>query len=153
MTTAESAVAHLMDWSPWIPFTPEVLRSVPRTPGVYMHRERRTQQVVYAGMAGDRSGNGMRGRLSIYALGRAPHSGLGSLCLDRALSDIAWMKERLMRLEAGEHWTTVDWARAAVIRADLEVRWASTSSAKEAADLEDTVIAAWATEPLWNRRR
>jgi hypothetical protein len=153
MTNAESVVAHLADWSPWVPFTPEAVHSVPRTTGVYMHRERGTHQVVYAGMTGDRSGNGMRGRLSIYALGRAPHSGFGSLCLDRALADLAWMKARLTRLEAGEQWTTVDWAGAAVIRADLEVRWASTSSPKEAGDLEDAVLAAWTHEPLWNRKR
>lgn len=153
MSPAESAVAHLAGWSPWIPFTPEVLHSVPRTSGVYMHRERRTHQVIYAGKTGDRGGDGMRGRLSIYALGRAPHSGLGSLCLDRALCDIVWMKERLTSLEAGERWTTVDWARAAVNLADLEVRWASTSTPKEAGDLEDAVLAAWTHEPLWNRKR
>jgi hypothetical protein len=66
-----------------------------------MHRERKAHQVVYAGWLGVAAAMGC-GDALVYALGGAPVSGLGSLCLDRAFADIAWLKERLTRLEAGE---------------------------------------------------
>ncbi|MDQ0733131.1 helix-turn-helix domain-containing protein [Arthrobacter sp. B1I2] len=65
-------------WSQWIPFS-EALKVAPRFPGVYMFRIAAEAHLgpVYIGMAGERKGNGLRGRLAIYASGKGAGSGLG----------------------------------------------------------------------------
>lgn len=55
-----------------------------------MFRARTTSEVVYVGMAGERSGKGLRGRPDIYLRGRGAVSAFGEAALDRALSDVAW---------------------------------------------------------------
>nr|NLI49681.1 hypothetical protein [Propionibacterium sp.] len=80
-----------------MPFTPGTVRASPTTPGVYLFRQRGA--LVYVGRAGERSGKGLRGRLTIYVSGRAPHSGLGNLALERGLQDPAWLRARLEDVE------------------------------------------------------
>ena len=77
-----------LQWAPWLLFE-EAVRVAPREPGVYVARERPTGQIVYIGMAGERRGQGIRGRLRIYLTGKAAVSGLGEAALDRALADPA----------------------------------------------------------------
>ena len=48
----------------------EVLVCAPRDPGVYMAREGRGGPIVYVGHAGERRGQGIRGRLKFYASGK-----------------------------------------------------------------------------------
>ena len=109
--------------------------------------------VVYVGMAAERRGQGIRGRLAVYRRGRAAVSGLGEAAMDRALADPKWLRHRLEQVETGMVWRTRDWASAALTRADLQVRWASVATGAEARLLERRVLDALASMPLWNRAR
>ena len=146
---ATDSLAH---WSPWRPF-PAAASEAPRDAGVYMFREASTGAVVYAGMAGPRHGNGIRGRLAVYRTGKGAVSGLGEAALDRALADADWVGDRLTDLHAGKPQRAKEWAALAVTRAGLEVRWTSTSDAVTARTLEKRVIAALRAASLWNRAR
>lgn len=147
----QGIVATLGDWSSWEDFTPETVRLSPTSPGVYMFRQ--GERLVYVGRAGERSGRGLRGRLTIYVLGRAPHSGLGSLALERALQDALWLRERLQEVEAGHMLTVQAWSRLAVERAGLQVCWSTTSTAEAGVALERMVLDTLRDEDLWNRAR
>jgi hypothetical protein len=116
-----------------------------------MARDR--DQVVYVGMAAERRGQGIRGRLTVYRRGRAAVSGLGEAAMDRALADPDWVRARLEQVEAGARWRTRDWATAALERAELDLRWATTATGDAARRLERTVLAALADLDLWNRAR
>lgn len=144
-------VARLAAWSDWMPFTVDTVRRSPTTPGVYLFRQ--GTGLVYVGRAGERSGKGLRGRLTIYVSGRAPHSGLGNLALERALQDPAWLRARLADVEAGTRLTVRDWSVLAVRRAELDVCWAPVAGAQQAVELERAALDALRTEPLWNRLR
>ena len=139
------------DWTPWAPFD-EAARLIPRLPGVYVAREA-SGAIVYVGMAAERSGNGMRGRLAMYATGRAGSSGLGEGALDRALADPEWMKDRLLEAESGRAFSSKELAKAAIQRAGLEVRWAAAPSGPHASALEIKVIESLAESELWNKHR
>ncbi|WP_143448475.1 hypothetical protein [Kineosporia sp. A_224] len=145
--------AALVEWSDWVPLTVSDVRQAPTSPGVYVARSRGSRKVVYAGMAGERSGHGLRGRLGVYARGRAPHSGLGAACMDRALEDTTWVRARADAVDAGARWTVNDWALAAVDRAELEVCWAAQNSTGAAEHLERAVLDSLAGTGLWNRRQ
>jgi hypothetical protein len=153
VTEVPASVALLADWSPWRPFTPTTVSTAPRSPGVYLFRSAASKQLVYVGRASERRGAGVWGRLSIYVAGRAPHSGVGNLAFERALGDVPWVRARLARVEAGEHWTVQDWARDSIVRADLEVCWSATTDGEAGKILEQSVMTALADEALWNRRR
>ena len=84
----------LAEWSPWYPFD-DACKEAPRLPGVYMARLSIDGPVVYVGMAGERRGTGVRGRLTVYSRGRAAVSGMGEAAMDRALADVAWMQDRV----------------------------------------------------------
>lgn len=144
-------IAGLASWSEWLDFTPETVRTSPTTPGVYLFRQGRA--LVYVGRAGERKGRGLRGRLTIYVSGRAPHSGLGNLALGRGLQDPAWLRERLADVEQGVHLTVQDWSRLAVQRSRLEFSWASVGDAAQSIQLERAVLDALRGAPLWNRMR
>lgn len=75
-------------WSRWIPIS-EAVQSAPTVPGVYMARLGPAGSVVYVGMAGERRGKGLRGRLGAYVRGKGLVSGLGEAVMDRALADPA----------------------------------------------------------------
>lgn len=150
-TEPHGTVGKLGDWSPWRDFTPGTVRSAPTSPGVYLFKQ--DERLVYVGRAGERSGKGLRGRLTIYVSGRAPHSGLGSLALERALQDAQWLRERLEDVEAGHPLTVQAWSRLAVERAGLQVCWCTTSTAEAGVALERGVLDALRDEDLWNRAR
>lgn len=141
---------ELAAWSAWTPID-EAASQATTTPGVYMARTGPSGTIVYVGMAGLRSGKGVRGRLSVYARGVAIHSGLGQAAFDRALADVEFVRRRLADLEAGRAIRARDWGRAAIERADLYVRWATCATPEEARDLERRVIAASDPAGLWNR--
>jgi hypothetical protein len=63
----------------WITLA-EPRRLCTTTPGVYLFKQE--SALVYVGRAGERSGKGLRGRLTIYVSGRAPQSGFGNLALE-----------------------------------------------------------------------
>ena len=94
----------------------------------------------------------LRGR-TIYVSGRAPHSGLGNLTLERALQDLDWLSIRLGELEAGDRRTVQEWSVLAVQRAQLDVCWSSNSAAGDAVAIERAVLDALRDEALWNRLR
>lgn len=144
-------VETLATWSSWVPFS-TALEQAARRPGVYMARGLDTL-TVYVGMAGERRGDGLRGRLRLYLTGKAAVSGLGEACLDRALADAAWVQDRLAEVTAGAPRRAKDWARLAVERADLQVRWATTTDRDAARRLERQVLTALRDEALWNRLR
>jgi hypothetical protein len=143
-------VDALASWSEWMPFA-EAALNAPRQPGVYLART--ASAVVYVGMAAERRGQGVRGRLTVYRRGRAAVSGLGEAAMDRALADPDWLRQRLAQVEAGAPARTRDWASAAIERAALQVRWATVPTGAEAKSLERAVLDAYADVALWNRAR
>jgi hypothetical protein len=156
MTDSLADVAHLASWSDWIPVG-GALDLAPRLPGVYLARSGRIGPVVYVGMAGERSGGGkpqgLRGRLAVYLGGKALTSGLGEAVFDRAIADPRWVEERVREAAAGTPLRAIEWGRLAIVRADLDLCWATTCNAIEARDLEGQCLAALADADLWNRRR
>lgn len=153
-------VRELAQWTPWRAFNAANVASVPARPGVYLFRQSagapsppQRGDIVYVGRAGERGGKGVRERLRVYVSGRAPHSGLGNLAFERALSDADWLRERLDRVEAGEVISLQRWAREAVEWADLEFSTSCTTDGPLAEALEAATIAALHTRELWNRRR
>ncbi|MBK3625332.1 MULTISPECIES: hypothetical protein [unclassified Streptomyces] len=136
-------------WSDWVPLS---VAEVPRLPGVYLARQGATGPVVYVGMAGERSGQGLRGRLRRYTSGKALASGLGEAVFDRALADARWLRERLAEVETGRPKRATDWGKAALAWADLHVCWAVTASGDAAEALEKKVLAL-ETVDWWNRDR
>lgn len=139
-----------IDWSEWRPFA-EATADAPRVPGVYMLRQRSNPAVVYVGSAGERQGQGLRGRLRVYSTGKGLVSGLGEATFDRALADPEWVRARLREIEDGSPRRAKEWGQLAIERADLEVRWTLAPDKKSAEAIEDRVIAQH--EDLWNRRR
>lgn len=89
----------------------------------------------------------------MYRRGRAAVSGLGEAAMDRALADADWLQARTDAVAAGAAWRTRDWARAALGRAELEVRWTIAASGPAARVLERAVLTALADVKLWNRSR
>lgn len=142
----------LADWSDWVPFA-EALATAPRQPGVYLAREGVTGNVVYIGMAGERNGKGLRGRLAVYTAGKALASGLGEAVFDRALADGDWLRRRIEDLDAGHPARAKEWGRLAFARAELEVRWATTADKPSAAALERSCLDVMVASSLWNRLR
>lgn len=138
-------------WSEWVPFN-SALPLAPLFPGVYMFRKADEPEAgpVYIGMAGERKGTGIRGRLSIYARGRGATSGLGEHAMDRALADPAWLQARMDEALAGRPMRATKAARSAIDHAHLEVRWQTVSSSAEALALEEQLVDAHAGR-LWNR--
>lgn len=139
-------------WSAWIPFA-QTLAVAPRLPGVYMAREAVDRSIVYIGMAGERRGNGLRGRLAVYTSGKAVTSGLGEAVFDRALADEHWLGRRLAAVEAGSPARAREWGRLAFERADLEVCWTTVPDRAAATALERSCLDALADNSLWNRLR
>ena len=140
----------LADWSAWAPLL-EAVADAPALPGVYMARERRSGQVVYVGMGGERRGRGLRGRLRVYLSGKAAVSGLGEGAMDRALADADWLAHRLAEVREGSPCRTRVWATRALTRAELEIRWATCADKAAAVALERQTIATLAGTGLWNR--
>ena len=146
------AVETLADWSAWVPL-PEAVASAPMLPGVYMAREGTDGAVVYVGMAGERRGRGVRGRLTIYSRGKGVVSGLGEAAMDRALADSEWLRARVADVDAGKPERAAAWGRLALERAKLHLRWAVTPDREEALALESAVLSELSSANLWNRRR
>lgn len=140
-----------VEWSPWRPLL-EAAPDAPREPGVYMARQGPDGPVVYVGMAGERRGQGVRGRLRIYTSGKGLVSGLGEAAFDRAVADPNFVRERLRTMEDSGPERGKLWGRAALLRADLWVRWATASDPAAAAALELRTIRSLHGVPLWNRR-
>lgn len=138
-------------WSEWIPFD-DALKVAPRFPGVYMFRiaEEPQRGPVYVGMAGERKGNGLRGRLAIYASGKGAGSGLGEHAFDRALEDPEWLQARLDEALAGRSMRAKAAARSAIDHAGLEVRWQTVETRAQALQLEAQLISEYRSQ-LWNR--
>jgi hypothetical protein len=138
-------------WSQWIPFG-EALKVAPRFPGVYMFRieSQAHRGPVYIGMAGERKGNGLRGRLAIYASGKGAGSGLGEHAFDRALEDPKWLQARLDEALAGTPMRAKAAARSAIDHAGLEVRWQTFETRAQALQVEAQLINKYRHQ-LWNR--
>lgn len=151
------AIARAVDgpshgtWSQWIPFS-DALKVAPRFPGVYMFRiaAEPRRGPVYVGMAGERKGNGLRGRLAIYASGKGAGSGLGEHAFDRALENPKWLQARLDEALAGTPMRAKASARSAIDHAGLEVRWQTVETRAEALQLEAQLINEYRHQ-LWNR--
>lgn len=142
----------LAEWSAWLPVA-EAYAVAPRLPGVYLAREGVDGPIVYVGMAGDRRGEGLRGRLRVYVGGKGAVSGLGEAAMDRALADAEWLRVRLAELEQGRPLRAKGWAALALARADLHVCWAVTDDQQGAVALERAVQLSFDGAPLWNRAR
>lgn len=147
---AHTETAH-GSWSEWIPFG-DALNVAPRFPGVYMFRIAKDPHrgPVYIGMAGERKGNGLRGRLAIYASGKGAGSGLGEHAFDRALEDPKWLQERLNEALAGIPMRAKVAARSAIDHAGLEVCWQTVETRAQALQLEAQLITEYRLH-LWNR--
>ena len=149
-------IEQMAEWSVWVPFE-IAAATAPFLPGVYMARQGPDGPIVYVGMAGERASGGkpkgLRGRLSVYATGKGAVSGLGEATMDRALADAEWLRERLAEVLAGTPMRATEWARAAVARASLHVRWATTADKASASVLEKRLLRVLADADLWNRGR
>lgn len=138
-------------WSNWVPM-PTALSSAPQLPGVYMARQGGAGgDIIYVGMAGERRGQGIRGRLAIYGSGKGLASGLGEAVFDRALADADWLEARLAEVRTGQPRRAKEWGRAAFQWAQLDLRWRATADRATALALEVAVLRALPNEPLWNR--
>jgi hypothetical protein len=142
-------IGSLASWSDWLPL---VTAEAPRLPGVYLARRGASGPLVYVGMAGERDGKGLRGRLQRYTSGKALASGLGEAVFDRALADPDWLREQLAEVESGRPMRATAWGKAALLWADLHVCWAVTESREDAVALEKKVLALEDVE-WWNRAR
>ena len=118
---------------------------------MYLAREGLDGPIVYVGMAGERRGQGIRGRLSVYRRGKALVSGLGEAVMDRALADSDWLRERLAEVEQGRPMRATAWGQAAIARANLHVCWAITVDGRGASELERAVLFSLESGELWNR--
>ena len=118
---------------------------------MYLAREGLDGPIVYVGMAGERRGQGIRGRLNVYGSGKAVVSGLGEAVMDRALADVHWLRERLAEVELGRPLRATAWGQAAFARAKLHVCWAITGDRNSALELEQAVLLAFDSAALWNR--
>ncbi|WP_063710187.1 hypothetical protein [Amycolatopsis sp. ATCC 39116] len=148
--TTPPELAELATWSSWLPFD-QALTQAPRQPGVYLARS--AGVIVYVGMAGERKGLGIRGRLAIYTSGKGAVSGLGEAAFNRALADPSWVRSQLTALEAGQARAAKEWARAALDHAALDLAWATTPDRTAALRLEAQVIALLHPHgTLWNAR-
>lgn len=149
-TSPPAAIPHRV-WSDWVPFH-RALAVAPRFPGVYMLRVANEPHTgpVYIGMTGERKGNGLRGRLAIYASGQGAASGLGEHAFDRALVDPEWMRARLDEALAGRPMRAKKAARSAIDHAGLEVRWQTVATRSVALRLEVELIGEHRGR-LWNR--
>lgn len=145
-------LSSLASWSSWVPFAAAVDHA-PRTPGVYAAREGQHGPVVYVGMAGERRGQGLRGRIRVYRSGKALTSGLGEAVFDRALADPEWLHERLRDVERGTAKRAKEWGRLAFERADLHLAWATTPDRAGAIALERQCLDILSDSSLWNRLR
>ena len=139
----------LAPWSSWAPFV-DVATRAPLTPGVYQMRVPDCT-IVYVGMAGERRGQGIRGRLSIYRRGKGAVSGFGEAALDRALADPAFIEDHLEAVRHGRPVRTAQWAKDAISWLDVEVRWAESATQADALTLEHAVVGLLATHSIWNR--
>jgi hypothetical protein len=139
-------------WTKWLPFS-EGARMIDRLPGVYSMRS--GDRIVYVGMAGERPGSGkpsgMRGRLARYTSGKAAASGFGEAALDRALADVAFVRQQLTALEQGESRRATEWAKAAIGWHEVELRWTVCTDADAARALEDHIVRLLRPHGIWNR--
>lgn len=101
-------------------------------------------------MAGERKGNGLRGRLAIYASGKGASSGLGEHAFDRVLEDPKWLQARLDEAHAGRSMRATAAARSAIDHAGLEVRRQTVETRAQALQLEAQLISEYRSQ-LWNR--
>lgn len=155
----EQVLGGMATWSAWIPWEGSRAQA-PRQPGVYLLRVQ--GQVVYVGKAGLRAGRdgqrtpqGLWGRLGRYASGKAATSGFGEAALDRALGERAFLRARWHSLDQVGPQRATEWARAAVAYWKPEVSWTVTETEAGALQLErqveDALLAAGVA--LWNRPR
>lgn len=155
-SSPDGSIETLAEWSAWVPFL-QALHSAPRRPGVYLAREGVEGPIVYVGSAGERQGGGkpqgIRGRLTRYASGKAIASGLGEAVFDRALADADWLGERMDELLQGKARRAAEWGKLAFVRAHLHVCWTETPDKKSAEALETACEGSFAADALWNRRR
>jgi hypothetical protein len=145
-------IDRIATWTKWLPFS-EGARTIDRLPGVYSMRS--GHRIVYVGMAGERAGSGkpsgMRGRLARYTSGKAAASGFGEAALDRALADVAFVRQQLTALEQGEHRRTTEWAKDAIAWHGVELRWTVCTDADAAKVLEDQIVRSLRPHGIWNR--
>lgn len=139
-----------LEWSSWRPLD-QAVKVATTSPGVYAARS--DGQVVYIGMAGERRGLGVRGRLQIYGRGRGAVSGLGEAALDRALADPAWLAQRLATLLTEGASRSKEWAVAALRRAEVEVCWVAAPDGPTAREWETQALQELEDVALWNRAR
>lgn len=114
-----------------------------------------THEIVYVGMAGERTGSGtpqgLRGRMSIYGRGRGAVSGFGEAALDRALADAGWLESQLASLRTDGPKRAKVWAQEAIQFLAPEVCWTECADKAAALLLEKQVEDLLAIHGLWNR--
>ena len=124
-------------WDPWVSLQDAAAHAT-TSPGVYVARV--DNQIVYVGMAGERRGQGVRGRLRVYARGRGAVSGPGEAALDRALADPEWVQDRLNQLRDRGPTRAKDWAAAAMNHSPLELTWTDAPTTDEARTWEREIL-------------
>lgn len=140
-----------VEWSNWMPLA-KAAQQAPKLPGVYQARVTGTTDVVYVGMAGERSRNGkvpakgLRARIKGYESGRVLTNGLGRAVVTNALRDPSFRS----LVAATEIDDVVAFGKLAFEHAKIEIRWAETADKKSAVELENLLLAQ--LNNLWNRK-
>ncbi|AZH78959.1 hypothetical protein CSX12_11025 [Microbacterium sp. Y-01] len=146
---AYAAVDALAEWSEWQPFAVAAPRA-PLVPGAYQMRLREGT-IVYIDMAGERRGQGIRGRLSMYRRGKGAVSGFGEAALDRALANASFIEDDLDSVCAGTPARASVRAQDAIRWLDVEIRWAECDTREAALTLETAALDLLMTHVIWNR--
>ena len=140
-----------IEWSTWMPLGTAAVEA-PKEPGVYEARVAGTEDVVYVGMAGERSRNGkvtakgLRARIKGYESGRVITNGLGGAVITRALRDPAF-RALIAMTEIND---VFELGKLAFTHVTVEIRWTTTADKESAALLEDGLLGEHPS--LWNRR-
>lgn len=142
-------LTDLAEWSDWVPLQ-EARTRAPRLPGVYVIRDANTVQPVYVGMAGERRGAGIQGRLSVYLSGKGAVSGFGEAAFDRALADPTWIQGQLDSLTTQGPTRAKEWAARALSRLPFEAAWSTTADRASALVLEHSVVQRLRPH-IWNK--
>jgi hypothetical protein len=148
-TDVYKSVDGLALWSDWAPFA-VAAPVAPTTPGVYQLRLP-DKTIVYVGMAGERKGNGLRGRLSIYRRGKGAVSGFGEAALDRALANPAFVEDHLEAIRSGNPARASRWAQDAIQWFNVDIRWAVCATRADALALETSAVELLKPHLIWNR--
>ncbi len=140
-----------LQWSQWMTLA-AAAAAAPRLPGVYEARIAGLDDVIYVGMAGERSRNGkatpkgLHARIKGYDSGRVLTNGLGRAVVSRALRDSDFRQQ----IADTDIVDVFHFGKLAYAYVNVEIRWLVTADKEAANVLENQLLSEHPN--LWNRR-